>query len=199
MKKLIVLSIFILNISNIFAVINVEAKGGLAFVDKYTISNQSYSGRLSYTLEGEAFYESSPNTEVGIGIAYKYNSPASGTLYSGSSSDDMHLFDSFPVYGIAKYKFPDFKGFGTYAKFYLGMSWNQVGRYDYIKAVRPSLYTGIGFGLLYGNVAADLSYCMQETELVFVNPVTISEETKSSSHSSLNLTVGYRFELPWFK
>jgi hypothetical protein len=62
MKKLLILSIFIFSLSNIFGVINVETKGGLALVDNYTISGAGYSGSLSYTFDLEAFYEATYNT-----------------------------------------------------------------------------------------------------------------------------------------
>jgi hypothetical protein len=199
MKKLLTLSIFVLSLSNIFAKINVETKGGLSFSDNYTISGVPYSGSLSYEFGVEGYYETTPNTEVGLGIGYKYNSPAKGSLYSGSSSDSMHLFDSTPFYGIAKYRFPEISGLTFSGKVYVGMAMNQIGRYDYALSVRPGIYTGIGLGLEYGSVVSDLSYCLQQTEVTFVNPTTIAEESKTVKHSSVNLTVGYRFELPWFK
>lgn len=200
MKKLLILSIFIFSLSNIFGVINVETKGGLALVDNYTISGAGYSGSLSYTFDLEAFYEATDNTEIGIGIGYKYNSPAKGSLYSLNSSDSMHLFNSVPFYAVAKYTFPEVSGYTFFMKGYLGMAINQIGDYDYAQSVDPGIYTGLGLGLYYGNVVGDFSYCLQQTELTFVNPDNNNKlETKSTKHSSINLTVGYRFELPWFK
>lgn len=90
-EKLLTLSIFILSLSNIFAVINIETKGGLALVDNYSISGAGYSGSLSYTFDVEAFYETTDTIEIGMGMGYKYNSPAKGSLYSTNSSDSMHL------------------------------------------------------------------------------------------------------------
>jgi len=200
MKKLLTLSIFILSLSNIFAVINIETKGGLALVDNYTISNAGYSGSLSYTFDVEGFYKATETTEIGMGIGYKYNSPAKGSLYSTNSSDSMHLFNSVPIYAVAKYTFPEIGGYTIFAKGYLGMSINQIGDYDYVQSVESGIYTGLGLGLYYGNVVGDFSYCLQQTQLTFVNPDNGNKlETKSTKHSSMNLTVGYRFELPWFK
>ncbi len=200
MKKLLTLSIFILSLSNIFAVINIETKGGLALVDNYSISGSGYSGSLSYTFDVEAFYETTDTIEIGMGMGYKYNSPAKGSLYSTNSSDSMHLFNSIPIYAVAKYTFPEISGYTIFAKGYLGMAINQIGDYDYAQSVDSGIYTGIGLGLYYGNVVGDLSYCLQQTELTFVNPDNSNKlETKSTKHSSINLTVGYRFELPWFK
>ena len=200
MKKLLILSIFVLSLSNIFAVINIETKGGLALVDNYTISSAGYSGSLSYTFDVEGFYKATETTEIGMGMGYKYNSPAKGSLYSTNSSDSMHLFNSIPIYAVAKYTFPEISGYTIFAKGYLGMAINQIGDYDYVQSVESGIYTGIGLGLYYGNVVGDFSYCLQQTQLTFVNPDNGNKlETKSTKHSSMNLTVGYRFELPWFK
>ena len=200
MKKLLILSIFVLSLSNIFAVINIETKGGLALVDNYTISSAGYSGSLSYTFDVEGFYKATETTEIGMGMGYKYNSPAKGSLYSTNSSDSMHLFNSIPIYAVAKYTFPEISGYTIFVKGYLGMAINQIGDYDYVQSVESGIYTGIGLGLYYGNVVGDFSYCLQQTQLTFVNPDNGNKlETKSTKHSSMNLTVGYRFELPWFK
>lgn len=206
MKKSLLTFIFILNISNIFALIHIETKGGLAFVDNYTISSSDYSGRLSYLFGLEALYETTPNTEVGVGVGYKYNSPAKGLLFSGSSSDSMHLFDTFPIYGVVKYKFPKMGEFLPFGKIYVGMGYNTIGEYTYAQSVDSGLYTGIGLGADYGNIVGDLTYGLQQNQMTFVNPSTTQPdpnnpitEKKSVSHSSLNFTIGYRFEFPWFK
>lgn len=205
MKKVLILFSFIFNITNVFALIHIETKGGLAFIDNYTISGDSYNGRLSYLFGLEGFYETTKTTEVGIGFGYKYNSPAQGSLYS-SNSDSMHLFNSYPIYGVVKYKFPELKGFLPFAKVYVGMAYNVIGDYYWAQSVDSGLYTGIGFGVDYGNVVGDLTYCLQETQVSFVNPNTLQPnpaepitEKKSLTHSSVNFTIGYRFELPWFK
>ena len=123
--------------------IHIETKGGLALVDNYTISGAGYSGNLSYTFDVEGFYETTANTEIGIGIGYKYNSPAKGSLYSTNSSDSMHFFNSIPIYAVAKYTFPEFSGYTFFAKGYLGLAMNQIGDYDYAQSVDSGIYTGI--------------------------------------------------------
>lgn len=198
MKKLFIILSFITCITNIFGEIHIETKGGLAFVDNYSISGAGYSGRLSYLFGLEALYKSSESTEVGVGFGYKYNSPAQGVLYS-SDSDSMHLFNSYPIYGIAKYKFPDVSGFSPFGKVYIGMGYNDIGDYQWAQSVKSGLYTGIGLGADYGNIVGDLTYGLQETQMIFVNPTTKVSEKKSVTHSSLNFTIGYRFEFPWFK
>jgi len=202
MKKLLILLSFVFCMTNVYAKISIETKGGLAFIDNYSISGSGYTGRLSYLFGLEALYESSASTEVGIGFGYKYNSPAQGILYpftGFSSSDSMHLFNSYPIYGIVKYKFPEVSGFLPFGKIYVGMAYNEIGDYYYAQSVNPGLYTGIGFGADYGSVVGDLTYGLQETQMNFVNPTTRQTEKKSVSHSSVNFTIGYRFELPWFK
>ena len=198
MKKLLILLISIFCITNVFGKINIETKGGLAFIDNYSISGSGYTGRLSYLFGLEGLYESSKSTEVGIGFGYKYNSPAQGVIYQ-SGSDSMHLFNSYPVYGLVKYKFPELSGFLPFAKIYVGMAYNEIGDYYYAQSVKPGLYTGLGFGADYGSVVGDLTYGLQETQMNFVNPTTRQNESKSVTHSSVNFTIGYRFELPWFK
>lgn len=199
MKKLILMSIFLLNITNAFAVYFIEAKGGLAFVDKFDVGATSYSGSLSYILSGEILYEASKSTEVGIGFAYKANSAAKGALYSNDPNASMHLFDSFPVYGVAKYHFPEIKGVSPYAKAFLGVGFNTVGRYDWVVKSSDGLYTGFGLGGEYGNIVGDFSYCMTQSELTFYNENTLSYEIRDTKHSSFNITIGYKYELPWFK
>ncbi len=199
MKKSLLSLIFILNISNIFALIHIETKGGLGFVDKYSLSGSNYNGRLSYLFGLEALYESSEKTEVGIGVGYKYNSPAKGLLYS-ASSDSMHLFNTFPIYGVVKYKFPPMGEYLPFAKVYVGMGYNTIGEYNWAQSVESGLYSGIGLGADYGNVVGDLTYSLQQNQMSFVNPDNNYQvEKKSVSHSSVNFTIGYRFEFPWFK
>jgi hypothetical protein len=200
MKKIIFLGIFTLIFSNTFAVINVETKAGLSLMDKYDISGGGYNGSISYNFGAEGLYEATDTTEVGLGFGYKYNSPAKGSIYSTNSSDSMHLFNSLHIYGVAKYTFPEIGQYTIYGKYYLGMSYNTIGNYDWALSVKPGIYTGLGLGLEYGNVVGDLSYCIQETQVTFINPDNgNSKETKSVKHSSINITGGYRFELPWFK
>lgn len=199
MKKLLILLSFVFCMTNVYAKISIETKGGLAFIDNYSISGSGYTGRLSYLFGLEALYESSASTEVGIGFGYKYNSPAQGVLFS-SDSDSMHLFNSYPIYGIAKYKFPEVSGFLPFGKIYVGMAYNEIGDYYWAKSVNAGLYTGIGFGADYGNIVGDLTYGLQETQMVFINHNNNNkEEKKTVTHSSVNFTIGYRFELPWFK
>lgn len=198
MKNLIVkLGLFLSIISLSLANYTMELKGGLSLSDKYVIGSENFNGRLTYNLAAELMYETSPETEVGIGISFKANSSTKGTFYGENSNSSMHLFDSVPVYGIAKYILPEVGMFTPYVKAYLGISFNQIGSYDYAESISPGLHTGLGVGGTYENVVADLSYVITQGELEFWHNKsgTFVKEKRDVKLTSITLTIGYKFEV----
>lgn len=198
MKKLIITFGIFLSIMNLaFAKYTMEIKGGLSLSDKYLIGSENFNGKLTYNLAAELMFETSPETEVGIGISYKANSSTKGTFYGENSNSSMHLFNSIPIYGVAKYILPEVGMFTPYVKGYLGMSWNQIGSYDYAESITPGLHTGIGIGGTYGSVVADLSYVITQGELEFWHNKsgTFVKEKRDVKLTSITLTIGYKFEV----
>lgn len=202
MKKLnIVIALFIFSISSIYAEYTMEVKGGLSLSDKYEIGSETFSGNLTYNLAAEVMYKTTDTTEVGLGISYKANSSTDGTFYNSNPNGSMHLFDSIPIYGIAKYNLPEINGFTPYVKAYLGLSFNSIGSYEYAESISSGLHTGIGFGGTYGNIVTDLSYVITQGSLKFWynNNGTYVAETREVTLTSLTLTVGYKFDLAFLK
>lgn len=198
MKKLITaLSLFLLSLSSIYAEYTMEVKGGLSLSDKYEVGSQTFNGRLTYNLALETMYATSDTTEIGIGISFKANSSTKGTFNASDPDGSMHLFDSIPIYGVAKYILPEIGSVTPYVKAYLGMSWNEVGSYEYAVSTTPGLHTGIGFGGTYNNVVADLSYVITQTELKYVDLQSGTAEyiKRDVTLTSITLTVGYKFDV----
>jgi hypothetical protein len=202
MKKFnIIIVLFIFSISSIYAEYTMEVKGGLSLSDKYEIGSETFNGSLTYNLAVETMYATTDTTEVGLGISFKANSSTKGTLYDTDPNGSMHLFDSIPIYGIAKYTLPEINGFIPYVRAYLGLSFNRIGNYKYAESISSGLHTGIGFGGTYGNVVTDLSYVITQGDLKFWynNNGTYLSETRAVTLTSLTLTVGYKFELTFLK
>lgn len=200
MRRLTILAtLFLFSLNTLYAKYTMEVKGGLSLSDSYNIGADTFDGRLTYNLGAELLYQTTENTEVGLGIGYKVNSPAKGEFYNSNPNRDMHLFNSIPIYGIAKYSFPDIGLFTPYVRAYLGTSWNLVGVYDYIESVTPGLHTGIGLGGMYGNVIVDLSYVLTQTRIKFWhdsdNDSNWTSEERDAKLTSITLTVGYKFEV----
>jgi hypothetical protein len=199
MKRFISIITLFFVTTSLYANYTMEIKGGLSLNDSYKIGSETFDGRLTYNAAAEILYATTDNTEVGVGISFKANSPTSGEFYSSDSNSSMHLFDSFPIYGIAKYSFPELGQFQPYVRAYLGMSWNSVGSYEYIESCTPGLHTGLGLGGIYGNVIVDLSYVLTQSSITFYHDSdgdnSYTAETRDAKLTSLTLTVGYKFEI----
>lgn len=141
------------------------------------------------------------NVEVGIGLAYQFNSKLKE--YKGSDyTSKMGKYDTLPLYIIGKYKFDSFdNGITPYLKANLGYSFNfnekdghiNVDGMDrkYKVAVKNGLYLGFGAGIEYNNFIVDLMYQTSSAK------ATISGEGMKSDKDYFNspkitLAVGYK-------
>lgn len=199
MKKNLLIIFTILNaITYAQGLLTAEIKGGLAFSNKYELAGGTSTSGMSFKLGADFFYEATDTTEVGIGFAFKQNSAIDGSIYPEDANSSKKLFDSYPIYGVVKYKLPEFNNFRPYVKAYLGLSYNEVGSYPYLKTAKMGMYTGLGIGGEYNNTVFDLSWEVVDTELTFLNPgAGYKEEVKNCKNTTFSLTVGYKFELPW--
>ena len=112
--------------------------------------------------------------------------------------------NSIPLYVTGKYKFDTGSDIKPYVKADLGYSFNKMKKsftvtakdlttgetgtatYEGLKA-KNGLYAGIGVGLEYSNVTADLSYVLTQSK------IKDEDDSYKANNGAVRLTVGYKF------
>lgn len=138
-----------------------------------------------------------------------------GDVYDISARTKFPGYNSIPLYLTAKYKFSTDSNLKPYVKADLGYSFNKMSKkslsadaeatnratgrkfidkdeykYEGLK-VKNGLYAGIGAGLEYNNITADLSYVFTKAKITYKDE---DEDKKiKANNGSLRLTVGYKF------
>ena len=136
-----------------------------------------------------------------------------GDVYDASARAKFPGYNSIPLYLTAKYKFSTDSNLKPYVKADLGYSFNKMSKkslsadaevtnkatgqkfsekdgleYEGLK-VKNGLYAGIGAGLEYNNITADLSYVFTKAKITAKD----EDEKIKANNGSLRLTVGYKF------
>lgn len=171
--------------------------------DSETI-NRKKADRMGYELTFEATREIYPNLEFGAGISYQDH----GSTKSLNDKDfdiklDMPKFTSVPIYLVTKYNIPTNSNIKPYLKADLGYSFNHNGGdlkfTDYelgetIKIssdIKDGLYFGVGAGVEYNNLVADLMYKINKAKFEVETPDGKSKN--NFNYSRVTLSVGYKF------
>lgn len=124
-------------------------------------------------------------------------------------------YNSIPIYAIAKYNFDVDSDLKPYVKVDLGYSFNQikktinfekrgyvdnkleeVEKYKSDLKVKNGLYAGIGFGVEYNNILAELSYVRTSAKVKakgIEDDGEVVEDTFKYNNKAIRFSVGYKF------
>ena len=147
------------------------------------------------------------NFEAGLGLGYVWHGKRD---YKETDDKDEYTakfpaINSIPLYVTGKYKFDTGSDIKPYVKVDLGYSFNKMkksiavtekdlttGETETVTAeglkAKNGLYAGIGAGVEYNNVTADLSYVFTGAKYK-----DIDGDTAKANKGALRLTVGYKF------
>lgn len=111
--------------------------------------------------------------------------------------------NSIPLYVTGKYKFDTGSDIKPYIKADLGYSFNKIKKsmtvtekklttgetetYTEGLKAKNGLYAGVGVGVEYNNVTADLSYVLTQSK------IKDEDDSYKANNGAVRLTVGYKF------
>ena len=164
-------------------------------------------GKVAPSIALEVTKDLGSNFEAGLGLGYvwhgkrDYKETDDGDEYTAK----IPAINSIPLYVTGKYKFDTGSDIKPYVKADLGYSFNKMKKsmavteknlatgetvtatVEGLKA-KNGLYAGIGAGVEYNNVTADLSYVFTGAKYK-----DIDGDTAKANKGALRLTVGYKF------
>ena len=164
-------------------------------------------GKVAPSIALEVTKDLGSNFEAGLGLGYVWHGKRD---YKETDDKDEYTakfpaINSIPLYVTGKYKFDTGSDIKPYVKVDLGYSFNKMKKsmigtgknlttgdtgtvtVEGLKA-KNGLYAGIGVGLEYNNVTADLSYVFTGAKYK-----DIDGDTAKANKGALRLTVGYKF------
>ena len=164
-------------------------------------------GKVAPSIALEVTKDLGSNFEAGLGLGYVWHGKRD---YKETDDKDEYTakfpaINSIPLYVTGKYKFDTGSDIKPYVKADLGYSFNKMKKsmigtgknlttgdtgtvtVEGLKA-KNGLYAGIGAGVEYNNVTADLSYVFTGAKYK-----DIDGDTAKANKGALRLTVGYKF------
>ena len=164
-------------------------------------------GKVAPSIALEVTKDLGSNFEAGLGLGYVWHGKRD---YKATDDKDDYTakfpaINSIPLYVTGKYKFDTGSDIKPYVKADLGYSFNKMkksiavtekdlttGETETVTAeglkAKNGLYAGIGAGVEYNNVTADLSYVFTGAKYK-----DIDGDTAKANKGALRLTVGYKF------
>ena len=165
-------------------------------------------GKVAPSIAVEVTKDLGSNFEAGLGLGYVWHGQRDykgndGTKYEAEGK--FPTINSIPLYVTGKYKFDTGSDIKPYVKADLGYSFNKMkksmavtvknlttGETETVTVegfkAKNGLYAGIGIGVEYNNVTADLSYVFTGAKYKFENG-----NTYKANKNAVRLTVGYKF------
>ena len=194
--------------------VNVYGRLGLdvySHYDKVTEDGEVVAkakGKVAPSIAVEVTKDLGSNFEAGLGLGYVWHGQRDykgndGTKYEAEGK--FPIINSIPLYVTGKYKFDTGSDIKPYVKADLGYSFNKMkksmavtvknlttGETETVTVegfkAKNGLYAGIGIGVEYNNVTADLSYVFTGAKYKFENG-----NTYKANKNAVRLTVGYKF------
>ena len=164
-------------------------------------------GKVAPSIALEVTKDLGSNFEAGLGLGYVWHGKRD---YKETDDKDEYTakfpaINSIPLYVTGKYKFDTGSDIKPYVKVDLGYSFNKMkksiavtekdlttGKTETVTVeglkAKNGLYAGIGAGVEYNNVTADLSYVFTGAKYK-----DIDGDTAKANKGALRLTVGYKF------
>ena len=169
-------------------------------------------GKVAASIALEVTKDLGSNFEAGLGLGYVWHSNRD---FKENLTDDDGTYEvkgkvpainSIPLYVTGKYKFDTGSDIKPYVKADLGYSFNKMKKsmavtekdlatgetvtatVEGLKA-KNGLYAGIGAGVEYNNVTADLSYVFTGAKYKYKD----ESDADKANNSAVRLTVGYKF------
>ena len=168
--------------------VNVYGRLGLDVYSRYQKIEESSvlktKGKVAPSIAVEVTKDLGSNFEAGLGLGHVWNGKRNMTV----DYEKIEAIRSIPLYVTTKYKFDAGSDVKPYVKADLGYSFNQMKKNDYDLKAKNGLYAGIGAGVEYNNVTADLSYVFTGAKYKFENG-----NTYKANKNAVRLTVGYKF------
>ena len=191
MKKTLIGLFLVLGAASFADAGKIEAKGGIDLGGKYHYGKNYKNQKVknsSGEIGAEYRYEVTPGLEVGGGTAFQFHKD----LKDKVSGQNLKNYNSFPVYGTAKYTFDTQTAVKPYVKGDLGYSVNN-GNHDFgidgkFKA-KNGLYYGAGIGANYNNINFELMYKENKGRYQHNNL------KYDANYRRVSLGVGYDFNL----
>ena len=169
--------------------VNVYGRLGLDVYSRYQKIEESSvlktKGKVAPSIAVEVTKDLGSNFEAGLGLGHVWNGKRNMT----GDYEKIEAIRSIPLYVTTKYKFDAGSDVKPYVKADLGYSFNQMKKNDYDLKAKNGLYAGIGAGVEYNNVTADLSYVFTGAKY----KDTEDGDTAKANKGALRLTVGYKF------
>ena len=110
---------------------------------------------------------------------------------------DFKNYNSYPVYGTAKYTFDTQTAVKPYIKGDLGYSINK-GNHDYGRSekykAKNGAYYGVGGGINFDNVNVELMFKENKGKYEYEGPLGVKSKY-NTNYKRVSLGVGYDFEL----
>ncbi|WP_300392813.1 outer membrane beta-barrel protein [Fusobacterium sp.] len=168
-------------------------------------ANKRDAKDFGYEFSTEITKEIYKDLEIGVGISYQdHGSPE--RLVIGTHKDtklNMPKIKSTPVYFTTKYNLPVNTMVKPYLKADLGYSFNSISgkfkvedfafdeSYSFPTEIKDGAYFGIGAGIEYNNLTADIMYKINKSKIKIETPNgTIKDNL---DYSRITLSVGYKF------
>ena len=165
-------------------------------------------GKLAPSIAVEVTKDLGSNFEAGLGLGYVWHGKRD---YKETDDKDEYTakfpaINSIPLYVTGKYKFDTGLDIKPYVKVDLGYSFNKMKKsmigtgknlttgdtgtvtVEGLKA-KNGLYAGIGVGVEYNNVTADLSYVFTGAKYKYKD----ESDADKANNGAVRLTVGYKF------
>ena len=169
-------------------------------------------GQVAPSIALEVTKDLGSNFEAGLGLGYVWHS--NRDFKENLTNDDgtyevkgkVPAINSIPLYVTGKYKFDTGSNIKPYVKADLGYSFNKMkksmtlavkelstGATGTVKEeglkAKNGLYAGVGVGLEYNNVTADLSYVFTGAKYKYKD----ESDADKANNGAVRLTVGYKF------
>lgn len=199
---------------------NIYGKVGLDIWSEYdkfkyhnsnVAANKKDTKNLGFEIALEGTRNIVDNFELGLGVAYQNHAKPK----SSKEVKDMGIlrdlveiprFESVPLYAVAKYNFETGTAWKPYLKATLGYSINlgdetvtlafTNGEVKSKKEFENGLYYGVGAGIEYNNIFADLMYQVNQAKLKVTGDQLGESSTvgkKDLNYSRVTLGFGYKF------
>ena len=165
-------------------------------------------GKVAPSIAVEVTKDLGSNFEAGLGLGYVWHGKRD---YKATDDEDEYTakypaINSIPLYVTGKYKFDTGSDIKPYVKADLGYSFNKMKKsitttekdlatgetetYTDGLKVKNGLYAGVGVGVEYNNVTADLSYVFTGAKYKYTDG---DGDTDKANNRAVRLTVGYKF------
>lgn len=187
--------------------VTVKAKGKVApsiavEVTKDLGSNFEAGLGLGYVWHGKRDYKES---DIYIDIIYEDENEKIMKAGKSEAKGKIPAINSIPLYVTGKYKFDTGSDIKPYIKADLGYSFNKMKKsmtvtekklttgetetYTEGLKAKNGLYAGVGVGVEYNNVTADLSYVLTKSKIKYED----GSDADKANNRAVRLTVGYKF------